>query len=324
MKRCKMLLTLVMTLFMLLPQMNVMAKEGESADWMAGVNGDVMLSAISIPGTHDTCTQYVSMGYIFQCQNTSVAQQLLDGYRYFDLRLVVDEKDDKPALVIKHNFATCRKGKSPFADKLYLEDVLSDVSAFLEKHPGETVILCMKAENGDDPVADVQKLLYQQIDKNESQWYLQNAIPTLDEVRGKMVLATRFADAMGVGPLRKGLNFDWRDQGDSTVVDEPAAISMINEGQKLWVQDRYNYDTTDKIDAVVETMENCQAADDAFSLNFTSTSGSGKVGHPKKYATSINKFLTEYDWQDDTCYGIIVVDFATEKLAKCIYETNTR
>ena len=83
MKRCKMLLALVMTLFMLLPQMNVMAKEGESADWMAGVNGDVMLSAISIPGTHDTCTQYVSMGYIFQCQNASVAQQLLDGYRYF-------------------------------------------------------------------------------------------------------------------------------------------------------------------------------------------------------------------------------------------------
>lgn len=320
----KRFIALVMALCMIMPQTTVLAKEKGSADWMAELNGETKLSSISIPGTHDSCTQFVSMGYIFRCQDTSVAQQLTDGYRYFDLRLVVDEKDEQPALVIKHNFASCRKGKSPFSDKLYLEDVLADVSDFLEEHPSESVILCMKAENGDDSISQVQELLYQQIEKNEKQWYLQNVIPTLDEVRGKMVLATRFADEIGVGPARKGMNFDWRDQGDETVVDEPAAISMINEGEKLWVQERYNYDTTDKVDAIVETLENCQGADDSFSLNFTSTSGSGKVGHPKKYATSINKFLTEYDWQDDTCYGIIVVDFATEKLAKCIYETNTR
>ncbi|MDD6194086.1 MAG: phosphatidylinositol-specific phospholipase C [Lachnospiraceae bacterium] len=320
----KCLLASVLLLCMVLPQVTVLAKDSGSADWMGALSGETKLSAISIPGTHDTCTQFVALSYIFQCQDKSVAGQLDDGYRYFDLRLVVDEKDDKPALVIKHNFASCRKGKSPFSDKLYLEDVLADVSAFLAEHPTETVILCMKAENGDDSIADVQRLLYEQIEKNESQWYLQNAIPTLDEVRGKMVLATRFADELGVGPTRKGLNFDWRDQGDTTVVDEPYALSMINEGEKLWVQDRYNYDTTDKVNAIVDDLENCQAADDSFSLNFTSTSGSGKVGHPKKYATSINKFLTEYDWQDDTCYGIIVVDFATEKLAKCIYETNAR
>lgn len=320
----KRLLVSVLLLCMVLPQVTVLAKDSGSADWMGALSGETKLSAISIPGTHDTCTQFVTLSYIFQCQDKSVAGQLEDGYRYFDLRLVVDEKDDKPALVIKHNFASCRKGKSPFSDKLYLEDVLADVSAFLNEHPTETVILCMKAENGDDSITDVQKLLYEQIEKNESQWYLQNSIPTLDEVRGKMVLATRFADELGVGATRKGLNFDWRDQGDTTVVDEPYALSMINEGEKLWVQDRYNYDTTDKVNAIVDDLENCQAADDSFSLNFTSTSGSGKVGHPKKYATSINKFLTEYDWQDDTCYGIIVVDFATEKLAKCIYETNAR
>ena len=320
----KCLLALVLVLCLVMPQKTALAKDSGSADWMGALDGETKLSSISIPGTHDTCTQFVALSYIFQCQDRSIAQQLSDGYRYFDLRLVIDEKDGKPALVIKHNFAGCRKGKSPFSDKLYLEDVLADVSAFLEKHPGETVILCMKAENGDDPIADVQGLLYEQIDKNEEQWYLQNAIPALDDVRGKMVLATRFTDELGMGSTRKGLNFDWRDQGDTTVVDEPYVLSMINEGEKLWVQDRYNYDTTDKINAIVDDLENCQAADDSFSLNFTSTTGSGKVGHPKKYATSINKFLTEYDWQDDTCYGIIVVDFATEKLAKCIYETNTR
>lgn len=323
-KGCRKLLALLLLLCMVMPAQRVLAKDSESADWMGTLDDETKLSAISIPGTHDTCTQYVTLSYIFQCQDTSVAQQLQDGYRYFDLRLVVDEKDDKPALVIKHNFASCRTGKSPFADKLYLEDVLSDVSSFLEKHPSETVIMCMKAENGDDAIKDVQGLLYQQIEQNEGQWYLENAIPMLEEVRGKMVLATRFPDEIGVGATRRGLDFSWRDQGDRTVVDEPYVLSMINESEKLWVQDRYNYDTTHKVNAIVEDMENCQAADDSFSLNFTSTSGSGKVGHPKKYATSINKFLTEYDWQEDTCYGIIIVDFATEKLAKCIYNTNPR
>lgn len=66
--------------------------------------------------------------------------------------------------------------------------------------------------------------------------------------------------------------------------------------------------------AIVDDLENCQAADDTFSINFTSTSGSGKVGHPKKYATTINDYLLSYDWQAGTSYGIVVVDFATKDL----------
>ncbi len=298
------------------------AKESDSADWMAGIDPQTKLSAISMPGTHDSCTQYVSLSYIFQCQNTSVKTQLENGYRYLDMRLVVDEKEDKPALVMKHNFANCRTGKSPFSSKLYFDSVVDDTITFLQEHPTETVIMCMKAENGDDSIKDVQKLLYQKIDENPELWYVTNEIPTLDEVRGKIVLATRFEDALGVGAGRMGLQFDWTDQGDRTVVDIPYVLSMINAEQKLWVQDRYNYNADDKVDAVVDDLENCQASDDTFSLNFTSTSGSGKVGHPKKYATAINNYLLEYQWKANTCYGVVIVDFASEELARCIYETN--
>lgn len=300
----------------------VFAKNQASADWMAGVDGETKLSAISIPGTHDTCTQYVSMGYIFQCQDTDVKTQLKNGYRYLDMRLVIGEKDEKAALVMKHNFASCRTGKTPFSSKLYFDDVVDDTVAFLKKHPSETVIMCMKAENGDDAIKDVQKLLYEKIDREKEMWYTENEIPALDDVRGKIVLATRFEDALGVGDSRRGLNFAWVDQGDRTVVDVPYVLSMINADEKLWVQDRFNYNADDKIDAIVDDLENCQAADDTFSLNFTSTSGSGKVGHPKKYATAINRYLMDYDWQSQTCYGIVIVDFATENLAKCIYGTN--
>ena len=301
---------------------NRTAASGQSADWMAQLDGERYLSEISLPGTHDTGSHYVPLNYIFQCQDTTVAQQLEYGYRYLDLRLVIGEKDGEPALVIKHNFATCRTGAFPFSKSLYLEDILTDVYAFLEAHPSETVILCMKAENGDDDIGDVQRLLYEQVDEKAGMFYTDNVIPTLDEVRGKIVLATRFEDKIGVGEAKRGLNFDWQDQGDKTVVDVPYAISMINDDQALWVQDRYNYDIKDKLDAIYDDLENCQADVETFSLNFTSTSGSAFAGHPKKYAKTINTELLNYAWKEGTCYGVVIVDFATEDLAKCIYETN--
>lgn len=75
---------------------------------------------------------------------------------------------------------------------------------------------------------------------------------------------------------------------------------MINGRETLCVQDRYNYDTDDKIDAIHTCLDNSQAAEDTFFLNFTSTSGSGKVGHPKEYAKRINLDLYDYDWQAGT------------------------
>lgn len=316
-------LVLSLSVFAGMDGSSVQAAEDHAEDWMADIDGETMLSSISIPGTHDSATQYVGMRYIFQCQDTSIAQQLVDGYRYFDMRLVLDGKEDEQTLILKHNFAKCKEGGGLFAKALKLSNVLSDVYAFLQEHPSETVILCMKAENSKDDVAQVQNLLYEQIDQNPQMWYLANEIPTLEQVRGKIVLATRFEDAMELGQQKSGLHFYWEDQGDREIVDVPYALSAISDSASLWVQDRYNYDTSDKLDAIVDDLENCQAADDTFSINFTSTSGSGKVGHPKKYATTINDYLLSYDWQAGTSYGIVVVDFATKDLAKCIYETNT-
>ena len=207
-----------------------------SSEWMKDVAGETKLSSISIPGTHDTCTNHVGMSYIFQCQDTDIATQLRNGYRYLDMRLALSGKGDKQTLILKHNFSKCKKTGSLFSRRdfsntskrrpsnffpraLTLNDVLADVYSFLEEHPTETVIMCMKAENGKDDVAEVQKILYDAIGKNEDVWYLSNKIPTLDEVRGKIVLATRFEDKMNVGDSRSGMHFYWDDQGDRTIVD---------------------------------------------------------------------------------------------------------
>ena len=134
---------------------------------------------MSIPGTHDSCTQNVDMRYIFQCQDASIATQLKYGYRYLDMRLVLEKRSGQETLVLKHNIARCKVSDSPFSRTLTLADVLKDVYAFLDEHPSETVILCMKAEISKDDVAAVQKALYKMIDQASERWYLKNEIPTL-------------------------------------------------------------------------------------------------------------------------------------------------
>lgn len=293
-----------------------------SSDWMAQISGDTMLSAISIPGTHDSAARYLFLKPIFQCQDTDILKQVENGYRYLDIRLAIGEKDGQERLKFIHNFVDCRKEASFFSEPLYLEDVLEDLYGFLQEHPTETVIFCVKAENEEDSVAKVQQLLYDQINAAPQYWYLRNEIPSLDEVRGKLVLAVRYEDQLGLGDLSGGLNFCWEDQGSKEIVDLPYVLSMINDSQRLWVQDRYKYDVENKIAAVFEDFENCQAVEDTFSLNFTSTAGKGWFGFPKRYAKTINERVLEYELKDQACYGVVIVDFGTEELARHIYETN--
>ena len=319
---CALLMCMMVCVFAGLAAMPADAADVRAVNWMENIPDETKLSSMSIPGTHDSCTQNVDMRYIFQCQDASIATQLKYGYRYLDMRLVLEKRSGQETLVLKHNIARCKVSDSPFSRTLTLADVLKDVYAFLDEHPSETVILCMKAENSKDDVADVQSVLYEAISREPDRWYLKNEIPTLGEVRGKIVLATRFDDKLAVGSERCGLYFGWADQGDRTVLADPTASSAINGRETLCVQDRYNYDTDDKISAIRTCLDNSQAAEDTFFLNFTSTSGSGKIGHPKEYAKDINLDLYAYEWEAGKAYGVVIVDFGPKKIAEKIYGTN--
>lgn len=319
---CALLMCMMVCVFAGLAAMPAEAADVRAVNWMENVPDETKLSSMSIPGTHDSCTQNVDMRYIFQCQDASIATQLKYGYRYLDMRLVLEKRSGQETLVLKHNIARCKVSDSPFSRTLTLADVLKDVYAFLDEHPNETVIMCMKAENSKDDVAAVQKALYEMIDQAPERWYLKNEIPTLGAVRGRIVLATRFDDKLQVGSDRCGLYFGWADQGDRTVLTDPTAESVINGRETLCVQDRYNYDVGDKIAAIRTCLDSSRAADDTFFLNFTSTSGSGAVGHPKEYAKDINLDLYAYEWEAGKAYGVVIVDFGPKKIAEKIYGTN--
>ena len=52
--------------------------------WMGSIAGGTLLSALSIPGTHESCARYG--GVAFECQTLTVAEQLDLGIRCFDIR----------------------------------------------------------------------------------------------------------------------------------------------------------------------------------------------------------------------------------------------
>lgn len=297
-----------------------MTKEySDTSSWMEHVADDTYISQITIPGAHNSASRNVPLGYVMRCQETSISQQLEDGYRYLDFRVAVEETEDGDKLKLVHNFASCHVAGNLFSDYLYFDDAVADVYTFLQKHASETVIINIKIEDEDYTTADIQKLLLEQVRSNKDYWYTEDEIPTLGDVRGRIILATRFSDDMASEIT--GLNMIWPEQDNRIPADIPYEL-FVNSDYRFWVQDRYKYSVEDKYEALVDGLENCEADENTIFLNFVSTSGDGKVGHPHGYAKALNGLLMEYEMKPHTSYGIIIVDFGTADLARHIYYSN--
>ena len=302
------------------------ASQLSAASWMSAVEDEKKISSITIPGTHDSATAHITPGYFLQCQKLGFSDQLYSGFRYLDIRLAVDEdKEGNVSLKFIHAFGKCRKSGSPFSGTLHLEDALSDVYSFLQANPTETVIFTVKDEGGEDDPAKFETAFFDCIDQNPEMWYTENAIPTLGEVRGKIVLATRFEDVNGEGTGRMGLTTHWSQQENKEWLDDPVEVAAINDIEQLYVQDRFKYAITQKWDAFAYDMQNSMAGDLVLNLNFLSTSGSGSAGHPKAYAKQLNAQLLSSDisrFDNVDSLGVLIVDFGEEALARHIFATN--
>ena len=291
----------------------------DTTSWMSFVDDDTYLSEITIPGTHNSAARYVTLGYAMKCQDNSILEQLENGYRYLDLRVAIDERDDENKLKLVHKFANCHKTANLFSDYIYFDDVCADIYTFLQQHSTETVIVNIKIEEDKHSVSDIQKLLLEELKANKDYWYTEDEIPTLGEVRGRAVLATRFKDEAATGVT--GINMIWAEQDNKIAADIPYELYVF-DNYRLCVQDRYKYSVEDKYEAVVDGLENCEADENTFFFNFISTSGDGTIGHPRGYANALNELMMEYNLKNETSYGIIIVDFGDENLARHFYYTN--
>ncbi|KAH7085954.1 PLC-like phosphodiesterase [Paraphoma chrysanthemicola] len=159
-------------------------------NWMFALPDTLPLSAISIPGTHNSHTHYRALPSV-RCQVADVATQLANGIRFLDIRVQPVHATDatKKDLYLVHGaFPVSLMGPK------YLVPILQTCYTFLAANPSETILISLKREGigsaTDQHLATILQKHY--IAPNSSCWYTDTAIPYLGAARGKLVLVRRY------------------------------------------------------------------------------------------------------------------------------------
>lgn len=332
--------------------------------WMSHVEGNKYLDELSIPGTHDSGTCSVDndtepQSSQVKCQQDYIPTQLLEGIRYFDIRL---GKGDDPG--IDHGIFYLLKKDGNY---LHLSDVIGYFKTFLNENPSEALI--MLASRGNDEATDesITTAFGKVMDENPNLFYTSSHVPTLGEVRGKIVLLRRFRlDGNSVSGHTWGLDLtEWdykiKAHSDSTtmcLVQDARGFEAAGETgdkepycTKVYAQDKYKLTGTDKLswvdnalkETTGRTRNKVDVVDDdeakvpvqerCWSINYTSCTGLSHGGNPFTSARVVNEHLYKSPYinpsgTEDTKsdylkhIGIIASDFVDAALARSIYQRN--
>lgn len=332
--------------------------------WMKYVDDSKYLDELSIPGTHDSGTCSVDndtepQSSQVKCQQDYIPTQLLEGIRYFDIRL---GKGDDPG--IDHGIFYLLKKDGNY---LHLSDVIGYFKTFLNENPSE--VLIMLASRGNDEATDesITTAFAKVMADNPNLFYTSSHVPTLGEVRGKIALLRRFRLAgNSVSGHTWGLDLtEWDDKikahSDSTtmcLVQDARGFEAAGETgdkepycTKVYAQDKYKLTGTDKlswvdnalkettgrtrnkVDVVDDDGAKVQAQERCWSINYTSCTGLSHGGNPFTSARVVNEHLykspyinpsgneeTKSDYLKHI--GIIASDFVDAALARSIYQRN--
>lgn len=276
----------------------------EMNSWMSGLQDNISISKISIPGTHDSGARVDApvVSGTAKTQDLSIAEQLNAGVRFLDIRC----RHIDNAFTIHHG---------AIYQNLNFDDVLNACYAFLNSHPSETIIMSVKEEyDASNTTRSFEQTFDSYVQKNPSKWDLGANIPTLGAVRGKIKLLRRFSSG-----TTKGINASpW---ADNTTFD------INNSGVQLKVQDYYKVTNNDDKWNGISSLLN-EAKNDTNSklfVNFTSGYKPGIFGIPSipTVSNNINPRLKTF-FQSNThgSFGIMPIDFVNAELSQLIVNTN--
>uniref|UniRef100_A0A8C6TIJ0 Phosphatidylinositol-specific phospholipase C X domain-containing protein n=1 Tax=Neogobius melanostomus TaxID=47308 RepID=A0A8C6TIJ0_9GOBI len=148
----------------------------ESLNWMKSISNDTLLSGLSIPGTHESLSHF--QGVHGACQALTLQDQLRAGVRYLDLRVGIWINLRETSIECKTN------GK--FWKYVTLHQALEEIFKYLKKFPSEAVLV--KISISSIVKEKVLKIVKETIGKFKSQIWDDFTMPSLGEVRGKVVL----------------------------------------------------------------------------------------------------------------------------------------
>lgn len=285
-------------------QVNVNAASEKSnfntENWMKNVDSNKYLSQLSIPGTHDSGALYESVYGTAKCQELSIDKQLEAGTRYLDIRC----REIGDAFAIHHGMVYQHAN---------FDDVINSCSKFLRDNPSETIILSVKEEyKSENSTKSFEEVFDTYVNKNRNLWYLNDTIPTLGEVRGKIVLVRRFASSS-----KKGIDASsWKDN----------TTFSINNSSNLVIQDCYKVgNNSNKWKAITNLYEKASRSNDNclyinYGSGYKSTLGIPNIRKVKSYINP--KIIKYFNENTKGRFGITVVDFADEDINRSVINTN--
>ena len=331
--------------------------------WMSHVDDNKYLDELSIPGTHDSSTCSVDNDTeprtsLVKCQQDYIPTQLLEGIRYFDIRLGGNNEHDDPGIVHGRGYLFKKDGHY-----MQLSDVIGYFKTFLNEHPSEALIMLVSRGNNEATDESATTAFAKVMDDNPNLFYTSSHVPTLGEARGKIVLLRRFGLAgSSVSGHTWGLDLTEWDKKIAAHSDS-SSMCLVKDAQgfettgnagniepyctKVYAQDHYSCTGSSKIAWVDSALKaaselerktvditaadgtTMQATERCWSINYTSCT----QNNPFTAARVVNEHLykspyinpdgteeTEPDYLKHI--GIIASDFVDAALARSIYQRN--
>ncbi|XP_059418687.1 1-phosphatidylinositol phosphodiesterase-like [Carassius carassius] len=255
---------------------------------MAKLDNNKLVSDITIPGTHDTMALYG--GSMAECQSWSLENQLKAGIRYLDLRVSGFKLKIMHGIVYQHTS---------------LSDVLSTIKQFLQKSTNEFVLVRIK------PVfpskKSVQNLVEDLIGNDNNIWK-ESKIPTVGEVRGKIVLVQKNGFKLGISLSETDSKGDYK-------------VTKIEDKKNKIIKH------------LEEADKQCKSKiKEKMSLVYSSGTSLGTYMGicllPNAVAREINPWLydqlkNQFNKNPKLCFGIIAMDFPNFDLIDMIIKFNT-
>uniref|UniRef100_A0A3P8U1D9 Phosphatidylinositol-specific phospholipase C X domain-containing protein n=1 Tax=Amphiprion percula TaxID=161767 RepID=A0A3P8U1D9_AMPPE len=144
-------------------------------DWMKSIPDETPLSAISIPGTHESLSLYG--GPLVVCQVWTLDKQLKVGIRYFDVHVGIWFRTQKDIYI--------RDSHWMFDQHIHFNEVLRVILNFLDLHSGETVLL--KVTFHGFYQEKTKQLMKKLTDRFQSRIWTRLSVPNMQQARGKIV-----------------------------------------------------------------------------------------------------------------------------------------
>ena len=215
-------------------------KQESGNNWITPLDGNIYVSQMSIPGSHDAATgedMATFIGDIFaQTQEQTLQTQWNLGVRAFDLRPALYDKNEVVLFGRKDYELWLYHGMTRVA--ISWATAMKTIKDNLTSHPGEFAIVLFRHENESTAfkntnTTDFDNYMKAWVNANKS-WIVDwRPDITIDECRGKLILISRFNGSWDYGCFT-GWSHD--AAGTTTTVKNASGSSTGT----MYVQDYYN------------------------------------------------------------------------------------